>query len=119
MFLKLVNSLSSLWKVQEQQDWLIFKRSKFFLAYGVPDYQRYERCNFCVNVCSILWFRNDKLTNEKMEIEKKLETFQREMKHVSKVNTAKEIRVLKKVVQNLEVGISHISVLQTSSFWGL
>lgn len=45
---------------------------------------------------------NDKLTNEKMEIEKKLETFQREMKHVSKVNTAKEIRVLKKVVQNLE-----------------
>ena len=46
-----------------------------------------------------------------MEIEKKLETFQREMKHVSKVNTAKEIRVLKKVVQNLEVGISGIILL--------
>ena len=50
-----------------------------------------------------LCFRNDKLVKEKMEIEKKLETFQREMKHVSKANTAKEIRVLKKVVQNLEV----------------
>ena len=48
-------------------------------------------------------FRNDKLVKEKMEIEKKLETFQREVKHVSKANTAKEIRVLKKVVQNLEV----------------
>ncbi|XP_068682956.1 centrosomal protein CCDC61-like isoform X1 [Montipora capricornis] len=45
---------------------------------------------------------NDKLVKEKMEIEKKLETFQREVKHVSKANTAKEIRVLKKVVQNLE-----------------
>lgn len=47
--------------------------------------------------------RNDKLTKEKMEIEKKFETFQREVKHTSKANTAKEIRVLKKVVQNLEV----------------
>ena len=50
-----------------------------------------------------MWFRNDKLAKEKVEIEKKLETFQREVKHVSKANTAKEIRVLKKVVQNLEV----------------
>jgi len=38
-----------------------------------------------------------------MEIEKKYDTFQREVKHTSKANTAKEIRVLKKVVQNLEV----------------
>ena len=51
----------------------------------------------------LLCFRNDKLAKEKVEIEKKLETFQREVKHVSKANTAKEIRVLKKVVQNLEV----------------
>lgn len=48
-------------------------------------------------------FRNDKLAKEKMEIEKTFETFQREVKHTSKANTAKEIRVLKKVVQNLEV----------------
>lgn len=45
---------------------------------------------------------NDKLAKEKMEIEKTFETFQREVKHTSKANTAKEIRVLKKVVQNLE-----------------
>ncbi|KAL9953101.1 hypothetical protein ACROYT_G040461 [Oculina patagonica] len=45
---------------------------------------------------------NDKLAKEKVEIEKKFETFQREVKHTSKANTAKEIRVLKKVVQNLE-----------------
>lgn len=51
---------------------------------------------------SSLQKENDKLMKEKMEIEKKLETFQREVKHVSKANTAKEIRVLKKVVQNLE-----------------
>ena len=38
-----------------------------------------------------------------MEIEKTFETFQREVKHTTKANTAKEIRVLKKVVQNLEV----------------
>lgn len=48
--------------------------------------------------------RNEKLVKEKLETEKQLETFQREVKHVSKANTAKEIRVLKKVVQNLEVG---------------
>lgn len=48
-------------------------------------------------------FRNDKLAKEKMEIEKTFETFQREVKHTSRANTAKEIRVLKKVVQNLEV----------------
>ena len=51
-----------------------------------------------------LLVRNEKLVKEKLEIEKQLETFQREVKHVSKANTAKEIRVLKKVVQNLEVG---------------
>lgn len=51
-----------------------------------------------------LLIRNEKLVKEKLEIEKQLETFQREVKHVSKANTAKEIRVLKKVVQNLEVG---------------
>lgn len=45
---------------------------------------------------------NDKLAKEKMEIEKTFETFQREVKHTSRANTAKEIRVLKKVVQNLE-----------------
>lgn len=45
---------------------------------------------------------NEKLVKEKLETEKQLETFQREVKHVSKANTAKEIRVLKKVVQNLE-----------------
>lgn len=45
---------------------------------------------------------NDKLAKEKLEIEKQLEAFKREVKHVSKANTAKEIRVLKKVVQNLE-----------------
>lgn len=38
-----------------------------------------------------------------MEIQKQFEAFQREVKHTSKANTAKEIRVLKKVVQNLEV----------------
>lgn len=53
---------------------------------------------------SKIWsFRNDKVAKEKMEIEKKFEAFQREVKHTSKANTAKEIRVLKKVVQNLEV----------------
>lgn len=51
-----------------------------------------------------LLVRNEKLVKEKLETEKQLETFQREVKHVSKANTAKEIRVLKKVVQNLEVG---------------
>ncbi|PFX25459.1 Coiled-coil domain-containing protein 61 [Stylophora pistillata] len=45
---------------------------------------------------------NDKLTKEKLEIQKQFEAFQREVKHTSKANTAKEIRVLKKVVQNLE-----------------
>lgn len=45
---------------------------------------------------------NDNLTKEKLEIQKQFETFQREVKHTSKANTAKEIRVLKKVVQNLE-----------------
>lgn len=51
-----------------------------------------------------MWsFRNDKLTKEKLEIQKQFEAFQREVKHTSKANTAKEIRVLKKVVQNLEV----------------
>ena len=51
-----------------------------------------------------LLVRNEKLVKENLETEKQLETFQREVKHVSKANTAKEIRVLKKVVQNLEVG---------------
>jgi len=57
---------------------------------------------------SNVWsFRHDKLAKEKMEIEKKFETFQREVKHTSKANTAKEIRVLKKVVQNLEVSLKN------------
>ena len=45
-----------------------------------------------------------------MEIEKTFETFQREVKHTSKANTAKEIRVLKKVVQNLEVNKNTVSL---------
>lgn len=61
----------------------------------------------CSETCwssDVLWsFRNDKLTKEKLEIQKQFEAFQREVKHTSKTNTAKEIRVLKKVVQNLEV----------------
>ena len=61
----------------------------------------------CSETCwssNVLWsFRNDKLTKEKLEIQKQFEAFQREVKHTSKANTAKEIRVLKKVVQNLEV----------------
>ena len=62
--------------------------------------------NFSENFHYFWSLRNDKLTKEKVEIEKKFETFQREVKHTSKANTAKEIRVLKKVVQNLEVSCS-------------
>lgn len=51
------------------------------------------------------------MTKEKIEIEKKFETFQREVKHTSKANTAKEIRVLKKVVQNLEVSKKQLQYL--------
>lgn len=69
--------------------------------------------NFIVelNVFFFLLVRNEKLVKEKLEIEKQLETFQREVKHVSKANTAKEIRVLKKVVQNLEVGSGIVTFL--------
>lgn len=51
------------------------------------------------------------MAKEKIEIEKKFETFQREVKHTSKANTAKEIRVLKKVVQNLEVSKKQLQYL--------
>ena len=59
---------------------------------------------------SVWSFRNDKLAKEKIEIEKTFETFQREVKHTSKASTAKEIRVLKKVVQNLEVSKNAVSL---------
>lgn len=40
---------------------------------------------------------------ERDNIQAEFDHFQREMKHADKANTAKEIRILKKVVQNLEV----------------
>ncbi|KAK3749492.1 hypothetical protein QZH41_013465, partial [Actinostola sp. cb2023] len=39
---------------------------------------------------------------ERDEIQAQFDIFQREIKHADKANTAKEIRILKKVVQNLE-----------------
>ena len=47
--------------------------------------------------------RLDNLLNEKENVEREFNTFQREVKHSSLADTAKEIRVLKKVIKNLEV----------------
>jgi hypothetical protein len=47
--------------------------------------------------------RLDNLLNEKENVEREYNTFQREVKHSSLADTAKEIRVLKKVIKNLEV----------------
>ncbi|XP_028396331.1 coiled-coil domain-containing protein 61-like [Dendronephthya gigantea] len=44
----------------------------------------------------------DNLLNEKENVEKEFNAFQREVKHSSLADTAKEIRVLKKVIKNLE-----------------
>ncbi|XP_032237227.2 centrosomal protein CCDC61 isoform X2 [Nematostella vectensis] len=44
----------------------------------------------------------ESLAKERDDIQAQFETYQRELKHTGKANTAKEIRVLKKVVQNLE-----------------
>lgn len=48
-------------------------------------------------------FRVENAIGERDEIQAQFEIFKREIKHAEKANTAKEIRVLKKVVQNLEV----------------
>jgi hypothetical protein len=45
----------------------------------------------------------ENLLNEKENVEREYNTFQREVKHSSLADTAKEIRVLKKVIKNLEV----------------
>lgn len=47
--------------------------------------------------------RLDNLLNEKENVEREFNAFQREVKHSSLADTAKEIRVLKKVIKNLEV----------------
>ena len=48
-------------------------------------------------------FRLDNLLNEKENLQREYNAFQREVKHSSVADTSKEIRVLKKVIKNLEV----------------
>ena len=47
--------------------------------------------------------RLDHLLSEKENLEKEFGEFQREVKHTGLADTAKEIKVLKKVIKNLEV----------------
>lgn len=54
----------------------------------------------------ILSTRLDNLLSEKENLEKKYDAFQREVKHSSLADTAKEIKVLKKVIKTLEVMFS-------------
>ena len=51
----------------------------------------------------IMSSRLDNLLSEKENLEKKYDAFQREVKHSSLADTAKEIKVLKKVIKTLEV----------------
>ena len=48
--------------------------------------------------------RYEKVVQDKENLAADFEHFKREVKHTAKGNAAKEIRILKKVVQNLEVG---------------
>ena len=75
---------------------------------------------FFMIVCCILYIpffimwsgdRCEKLTAEKENLEKNMEVLQRDLKLAAKGNKIKEIKVLKKVVQTLEVTI--IAILLT------
>lgn len=50
-----------------------------------------------------IFLRLENLLSEKENMEKEYNILQREVKHSSVADTAKEIRVLKKVIKNLEV----------------
>lgn len=60
------------------------------------------KCTLCNCFC-IIFSRLDNLLSEKENLEKEYDAFQREVKHSGLADTAKEIKVLKKVIKNLEV----------------
>ena len=53
--------------------------------------------------CFLITFSYDELLREKEELDVAFERFQLDVKHTQTGNAAKEIRVLKKVINNLEV----------------
>ena len=78
----------------------------------------------CVTLCShapylfnfyVNSVRLDHLLNEKENLEKEYGEFQREVKHSGLADTAKEIKVLKKVIKNLEV-MSDENCIETSLY---